>query len=200
MRPKAIQKIIDLFSKFPTIASRTADRFSNYIINLSDSETDELINAIKEVRMKIKSCFFCFSHFEVTKKNNKFCEICSNNLRNKDTLCIVEKEADLRAIEQTKKYKGIYFVLGKNISPLKKENILKTRIKDLLQRIQKNNFKEVIIATNFTADGETTAFYLESKLKDQDIKTTRLAKGLPTGGELEYIDEETILSALEGRK
>ncbi len=205
MFPEPIQKLINSFLKFPTVGSRTATRFAFYLIKLSKKETKELLESIIDLKNKISVCSFCFNIFETN--NEKLCDICRDKSRKKDILCIVEKETDLLSIEQTKTYKGIYFVLGNALSPLTKENLDKIKAKELIDRLKNpdkygfnNPFKEIIIATNFTAQGETTALYLERIIKPLSIKTTRLAKGLPTGSELEYIDEETLSSALEGRK
>ncbi len=199
-RPRPIQELIKIFSKFPTIGPRTADRFSTYIINLSDQEIDDLIRNIEETRDKVKPCKSCFNHFEISSEENDLCNICRNSSRDKNSLCIVEKENDLISIEQTKKYKGLYFILGGTLSPLKKDNIKKIRAQELNQRLKDSSFEEIIIATNFTPEGETTALYLERLIGPYKIKTTRLARGLPTGGELEYIDDETLGSAIESRK
>jgi len=203
----SIQKLADIFSKFPTVGSRTAARFAFYLAKLNKKETKELLEAVIELKNKTATCSFCFNVFEKEKGNGTLCGICSNPARDRQTICIVEKEADLQSIEQTKKYKGLYFVLGGTLSPLRKESVKKIRIKDLVERIKnpkkhglEGPVKEIIIATNFTSQGEVTALYLERTIKSFGIKTTRLARGLPTGSEIEYIDEETISSALEGRK
>ncbi len=207
MHPESIQKLVNIFSKFPTVGSRTATRFAFYLAKLDKKEIKELLEVVVELKNKTKSCSFCFNIFETKENDGAFCEICSNNSRDRETLCIIEKETDLQSIEQTKKYKGLYFTLGGTLSPLRKEGVDKIRAKEIVERIKnpgkygfKNSFKEVIIATNFTSQGETTALYLERLIEPLGVKTTRLAKGLPTGGELEYIDEETLSSALEGRK
>ncbi len=201
MKERAIQKLTEFFSKFPTVGSRTALRFSYYILKLSNQELKELISTIIEARKNVKFCSFCFKSFEGT---SSLCEICSS-VKMKNILCIIEKESDLIAINQTKKYPGLFFILGGTLSPLKKESLKKIRIKELMARIKEpqkygfNSFQEIIIATNFTAEGENTALYLERILKEFKIKITRLARGLSKGGELEYVDEETISSALKNR-
>ncbi len=206
MYSESIQKLIDIFSQFPTVGSRTATRFAFYIAKMKNQETKEMIEAIIELKKSTKLCSFCFNVFE-SKNDSTLCEICLNESRDKNFLCIVEKESDLLAIEQTKKYKGLYFILGGTLSPLRKSSIQKIKAKELIERLKdyqkyniKEKFKEIIIATNFTSQGETTALYLERIIEPFKIKTTRLAKGMPTGSEIEYIDEETISSALEGRK
>jgi len=214
MYPKTIQKLIDLFSQFPTVGPRTASRFVFYLLRKPKEEVDELLRAIHLLKEKVKICPLCFSFFEPSfaeateGKGEKFCGICSNPSRDRTLLCIVEKETDLLSIEKTKKYRGLYFILGGMVSRLKKADIEKLRIKELEERIKSHpEIKEVILALNPTTEGETTALYLERLLKPlnlpvgrQVIKTTRLGRGLPVGGELEYADEETLSSALEGRR
>jgi recombination protein RecR len=167
------------------------------LISQNDQEIEELIQAIKNVK-KIKTCHWCFNRFEGEKE---LCEICSNPSRDKSLICIVEKETDLESIEKIKKYQGFYFILGGTVSMLKKDDINKLRIKELEKRIQNHpEIKEVILALNPTTEGEATSLYLERFLKPLNKKITRLARGLPTGGELEYADEQTLRDALERRR
>ena len=206
MNPKTIQKLIDLFAKFPTIGPRTAARFVFYLLKLPNTEIKDLISSIAELKNKIKICKFCFNSFEspkiILEKNEKeFCEICRNIKRNKTLLCIIEKETDLISIEKTKKYRGLYFILGGLIPSFKKEEIKNLRIDELIKRVKKlEELEEIIIALNSTTHGQATTLYLERLLKPLNKKITRLGQGLPVGGELEYADEETLVSALEGRK
>lgn len=203
--PPSIQKLIDLFSKFPTVGPKTAARFVFHLLRADKKEIDELIYSVSNLKTNIKSCFFCFNSFELTaiSKNNGLCKICSDALRDKSQLCIVEKETDLLAIEKIKKYKGRYFILDRVVSRLKKQGgkEIRVMIEELKKRIKNNSeIKEIIIATNSTTEGEATALYLERELKLFNKKITRLARGLPMGGELEYADNETLKNALEGRK
>ncbi len=197
MYPKAIQKLIDLFSKFPTVGPRTAARFVFYLLKLSKEEVASLVSSISELKNTIKICQFCFMPFQ---SDSELCEICQNPGRDKTLLCVLEKETDLIPIEKTKKYKGRYFILGGTVSTLKKADIEKLRTKELEERVKNSEIKEIIIATNPTTEGEATALYLERVLKPLDKKITRLGRGLPVGAELEYADEETLSSALENRK
>jgi recombination protein RecR len=197
MYPKTIQKLIEIFSKFPTVGQRTATRFVFYLIKRDRKEIEELSRAILDLKEKIKFCKNCFKPFE---GEGEICEICRDKTRDKSLLCIVEKETDLEAIEKTKKYKGIYFVLGGPVSAIKKEELKKLRIKELEERVKDKKIKEIIIATSLTTEGEALALFLERKLKNSVKKITRLGRGLPTGGELEYADEETLSSALESRR
>ena len=198
MHPKSIQKLIELFSKFPTVGPRTASRFVFYLIKLDQEKFDELLSSVADLRKAIKICSFCFNPFEALDDAN-LCPICKDNSRDRTLLCIIEKEIDLISIEKTKKYKGLYFILGGTIN-LKKNDKNIIRIEELKQRIENDNFQEIIIATNPTTEGEATALFIKRELKSLNIKITRLGRGLPMGGELEYADEETLSSAFEGRK
>ena len=214
MLPETIKKLIGIFSKFPTIGGRTAARFSFYLMGLDEKEIEELISAIKNLRQKVRYCKFCFKPFEPTfvktsagEGSGELCEICQNYKSREPILCIVESETDLMAIENPKIYKGLYFVLGGTVSHLKKDDFKKIRINELIERLKNHlgfgldiKFAEIILANNLTTEGESTTLYLEEKLKPLGIKISRLAKGLPSGAELEYTDEETLGAALEGRK
>jgi len=196
--PPSVKKLIDLFSKFPTVGPRTAARFVFYLMKKPKEEIEELLSSISNLKKAVKICSFCFNPFEA---EGELCPICSDTRRDKTLLCLVEKESDLIALEKTKKYNGLYFILGGSVSAFKKEEIKKLRIKELKERIKSYpKIKEIIIATNPTAEGQATALYLERLLKPLNKKISRLARGLPVGGELEYADEETLGSALEGRK
>jgi len=215
MFPPTIQKLIDLFSKFPTVGPRTAARFVFYLMRrpkeelaetpshlaprtaLRCSAIEELIKAISDLK-NVKICRLCFNPHE---EETELCQICSDSRRDKSLLCILANETDLQALEKTKKYNGFYFVLGGTVSTFKRADIEKLRIKELTERIKSHpEIKEIIIATNPTTEGEATALYLERLLKPLNKKITRLGRGLPVGGELEYADEETLSSALESRK
>lgn len=234
MYPYTIQKLINLFSKFPTVGPRTAARFVFYLIKLPKEKIDEFVKSLQDLKNQIKFCFFCFNPFIASEKasierfspeftaglsrtssaqrdEKKLCPICRNNSRDRTMLCVIEKESDLISIEKTKKYEGLYFILGGTISNLKEDDIKKLKIRELEKRIKNPenfglpsaNFKEIIIATNPTTEGEATTLLIERRLKSSplsEIKITRLARGLPKGGELEYADEETLGSAFEGRK
>lgn len=215
MFPPSIQKLIDLFSKFPTVGPRTAARFVFYLLKLPQEKFDELIKSMNDLRSDIKNCIFCYNPFQTDESHNILCPICRDNSRNKNLLCIVEKESDLISIENIKKYKGIYFILDGTVSALRKEDIEKLRVAALEERIKNPEsfglagakFQEIIIAANPTTEGDATALYLERKLKlippkegEQMPKITRLGRGLPVGAELEYADEETLENAFEGRK
>lgn len=207
----SIIKLINIFRNFPTVGPRTAGRFVYYLIKLPKQNIDEIILAINELKNKIKLCEFCFNPFEDPSfaegldgesQKNKFCQICKNQSRNRNILCIVEKETDLTTIENTKKYNGLYFILGGVIATMRKEDISQIRIEQLKKIISENNFTEIIVALNPTPEGKATSVFIESAIKEikSSFKITHLARGIPVGGELEYADEETLESALEGRK
>ena len=153
--------------------------------------------SIQELKTNIKLCSLCFNPFEGEVDQ---CEICLDKSRDTSLLCVIEKESDLEALERIKRYKGLYFILGGTVGSLKKEEIENIRIEELKKRIEKSSIKELILATNSTTEGEATALYIERTLKELNVPMTRLGRGLPIGGELEYADEETLSSALEGRK
>lgn len=204
MYPSPIQKLIEQFSKFPTVGPRTATRFVFYLLCVPKEEIEKLVDSILNLSKEIKLCSFCFKPY--TGPGN-LCEICYSRARDRTKLCIVEKEIDLEAIEKTKKYNGLYFILGGTIPLLKKEP-KKIRIKELIERIKdpavfhlfNASFEEIIIATNPTPEGEATLHYLEKELKILNRKITKLGRGLPIGAELEYADEETLSEALQRRK
>jgi recombination protein RecR len=198
MHSPTIQKLINLFSKFPTIGPRTASRFVFYLLGLTEREIKELTSAILKLKEKVYLCKLCYKSFEPStssgqKAEGELCEICQDPRRDKSLICLVEKETDLISIEKTRKYQGLYFILGG-------EELKKIRTQEFLERVKNPEIKEIIIALNPITEGESFALYLERTLKPLGKKTTRLGRGLPFGGELEYADEETLSSALEGRK
>ena len=198
MKSLSAEKLIKIFSKFPTVGPRTAARFVFYLIQKPKEEIEELINAISELKNKVKTCSSCFNPFE---GEGELCHVCSDPMRDKTLLCIVEKETDLISFEKIKKYKGLYFILGGTVSSLKKTDFEKLRINALEERLKNHpETEEIIIAFNSTTEGEATTLSLERLLKPLNQKITRWGKGLPMGAELEYADDETLGAALEGRK
>lgn len=205
MYPPAIKKLIEIFSRFPTVGPRTATRFAFYLLKTPEKEKKELIEAISRLSEEVKICRFCHKPFS---GQGELCEICSDPSRDRTKICVVEKESDLEAIEKTEKYKGLYYILRKTISTLDKEEVKTLNIEDLKEKIKNPrkfgildaSFKEVILALNPTVAGGVTSQYLEKQLENLGIKVTRLGRGLPTGGEIEYADEETLGEALEGRR
>jgi len=179
MYSEHIEKLIKLFSKFPTVGPKTASRFCFYLIKQNKETIDELITTIQTLQ-KIKICPSCFKTFETE------CEICNDKKRDNSLLCIVEKEIDLEAIEKTKRYKGLYFIFNDNLEKL-------------IERIKKGDTKEAILGLNPTQEGIKKSLFLKRKLEYLPIKITQLGLGLPLGGELEYADEETLDSAFKNR-
>jgi len=195
----SVDRLVNIFRKFPTVGSRTAGRFVYYLVKQPKEKIDELVNAILELKSKIKLCQLCFNPFEL---DGSLCHICQNASRNKNLLCIVEKETDLLSLEGTKKFNGLYFILGGTVATMKKEDMSQLRIDELKKRVRNSSFSEIIIALNPTPEGRTTSVLVEQTIKEitPSVKITHLARGIPIGGELEYADEETLESAIEERK
>ncbi len=189
-----ITKLIETLSGLPGIGSKSAGRLAFHIINMPEEAVEALADSIVSARKKVCRCKEC-----CTLTDNELCPICKSPERDKQTIMVVENSRDLAAYEKTGKYNGVYHVLHGAISPLLNITPADITIKELLVRLQQD-VKEVIIATNSNIEGEATAMYISKILKPAGIKITRIASGVPVGGDLEYIDEVTLLRALEGRK
>ncbi|MFH0987280.1 MAG: recombination mediator RecR, partial [Patescibacteria group bacterium] len=189
---------VKIFSDFPTIGERTAMRFSLYLLGLEGERVEEVCESINSLKKEVKLCSLCFNPFTPF-RNEGVCHVCSDKKR-EEILCIVEKETDLWRMEETKKYQGLYFILGGELDFLKENQAGKIRIEELKKRVENLKPKEIILALNPTREGILTMDFITKTLRPFEIKITRLGRGLPTGGELEYADEETIDKALEGRK
>ena len=189
-----ITKLIETLSGLPGIGSKSAQRLAFHIINMPEEAVETLADSIVSARKKVCRCKEC-----QTLTDNELCPICKSTERDKQTIMIVENSRDLAAYEKTGKYNGVYHVLHGAISPLLNVTPADLTIKELLVRLQQD-VREVIIATNSNIEGEATAMYISKILKPAGIKVTRIASGVPVGGDLEYIDEVTLLRALEGRK
>ncbi len=189
-----LENLIDEFRKLPGIGSKTAQRLAYYVLNLPDEKAFKFSEAIVEAKNKITYCKICqnFSDSEV-------CSVCANNLRDKTVICVVENPKDVVQMEKTNEFKGLYHVLHGAISPMDNIGPEDIRIKELVMRVTGGEVKEVIMATNPNLEGETTAMYISKLLKPFGIKTTRIAHGVPVGGELEYADEVTLAKAILGR-
>lgn len=190
----SIEKLIESFEKLPSIGHKTAARLAFYILNSSEEETNEFINSIKNAKANLKYCSKCYNISDTDP-----CIICSNPKRDENTICVVEDVRDIIAIERTHEYKGVYHVLHGSISPMNGIGPDDIKIKELLARITPET-KEVILATNPRVEGEATAMYISKLLKPLGVKITRIAHGIPIGGDLEYTDEITLSKALEGRR
>jgi len=193
--PRNIESLINTFSKLPGVGPRTAARFVFYLITRPNEELGALANNIAQLKNDITICSICGNFAEKSP-----CQICSDQKRDHDQICIIARPQDLEAIEKTAEYNGLYHILNGTINPLQGIGPNSLRIKELENRLKVHPPAEIILALNPDMEGETTVLYLTKLLKPYNIKLTRLARGLPVGSELEYADEITISSALKGRK
>lgn len=186
--------LAEQFAKLPGIGMKTAQRLAYFVMGMSDEDAQAFADAIINAHNTVKECRICCNLTD-----SGVCPICSDDMRDPSTICVVETPKDITAFERTNEYKGVYHVLHGLISPLDGVTPEQIRIKELLNRIKKGGVKEVIMATNPTVEGEATAMYISKLLKPLGIKVTRLAFGLPIGGTLEFADEVTLFKALENR-
>ncbi|MBW1650397.1 MAG: recombination protein RecR [Deltaproteobacteria bacterium] len=192
--PASLTGLIENFAKLPGVGFKTAERLAMHILKMPYNEASYFSESIIEVKKKIRFCAECFCL-----SDNEICAICANPLRNNSTLCIVEQPADMIVIEKSGAFKGLYHILGGALSPMDGIMPNDIKIKEIIARIDKNKIVEVIIATNTNAEGESTADYIATILKSKKIKISRIASGIPVGGELKYIDQVTIKKALDAR-
>ena len=190
----SIQKLIESFERLPSIGNKTAVRLAFYMLNASNEETDSFIKSIQDAKNNLKLCSKCYNISDTDP-----CEICSNPKRDETKICVVEDVKDVVAIEKIHEFKGLYHVLHGSISPMDGIGPDDIKIKELLARLMEGKVKEVILATNPKVEGEATAMYISKLVKPMGVKATRLAHGIPVGGDLEYTDEFTLGKALEGR-
>ncbi|HPT90591.1 MAG TPA: recombination mediator RecR [Acetivibrio sp.] len=190
-----VARLIEEFEKLPGIGHKTAQRLAFHILNMSQEKAERLANAISEAKLKTKSCSVCGNLTD-----SDVCSLCSSDKRDRSVICVVEDPRDVVAMEKIREFKGLYHVLHGVISPMQGIGPEDIRIKELLDRIGEGDVKEVIIATNPNIEGEATAMYISRLVKPLGIKTTRIAHGIPVGGDLEYADEVTLAKALEGRR
>ena len=191
---KEISNLIAELSDLPSIGSKSAQRLAFHILGMDEEKVNDLANAIVQARKNVRYCKECF-----TLTDDELCPICSNPKRNKNIIMVVEDTRDLAAYEKTGKFEGVYHVLHGAISPMAGIGPGDIKLKELMVRLQQNDVEEVIIATNSSLEGETTAAYISKLIKPTGIKVSRIASGVPVGGNLEYIDEVTLLRALDGR-
>jgi recombination protein RecR len=190
-----IAKLIEELSKLPGVGNKTAQRLAFYILNMSPEDVEKLSASIVDAKRNIRYCKICCN---IT--DSDVCSICSNTKRDGSTICVVEDPKDVVAMEKTREFKGLYHVLNGAISPMEGIGPEEIKIKELLKRVADNEIKEIILATNPNIEGEATAMYISRLLKPARIKVTRIAHGVPVGGDLEYADEVTLMKALEGRR
>ena len=195
MYSPSIEKLIQSFEKLPSIGNKTAARLAFYILNASEEETNDFISSIVNAKKNLKYCSKCYNISDTDP-----CPICSNPKRDQSEICVVEDVRDIVAMEKTHEFRGVYHVLHGSISPMNGIGPDDIKIKELLARLMDGQVKEVILATNPRVEGEATAMYLSKLIKPLGIKVTRIAHGIPVGGDLEYTDEITLTKALEGRR
>lgn len=191
----SIEKLIESFERLPSIGHKTAARLAFHILNSSEQETNEFISSIVNAKKNLKYCSKCFNISDTDP-----CIICGNPKRDSSIICVVEDVRDIIAMEKTHEFKGVYHVLHGSISPMNGIGPDDIKIKELLARLMEGQVKEVILATNPRVEGEATAMYLSKLIKPLGIIVTRIAHGIPVGGDLEYTDEITLTKALEGRR
>ncbi len=193
--PAPVQELIDELGRLPGVGPKSAQRIAFHLLKLTKSDALRLADAISRAKDRVSFCQRCFNIAE-----GDACELCSDDRRDPTLLCVVEEPRDIVAVEKTQEFHGQYHVLQGAISPIEGVGPDQLRIRELLQRIGAENVQEVILCTNPNLEGEATAMYLTRLLKDLDVKVTRIASGLPVGGDLEYADELTLGRALEGRR
>lgn len=189
-----ITKLIEELSALPGIGPKSAQRLAFYIINMPQERVDNLVHTIAEAKKNVRYCKKCY-----TLTDKELCPICASTKRDAKTIMVVENTRDMAAYEKTGRYEGLYHVLHGAISPMLGIGPNDIKLKELMTRLSEEEVQEVIIATNSSLEGETTAMYISKLIKPIGIKVTRIASGVPVGGDLEYIDEVTLLRALEGR-
>jgi len=191
---KPLQNLIRELSRLPGIGGKTAQRLAFHILSMDDREANSLANAITQAKTEMKYCSVCGN---LTDKDP--CDICTDPSRDKTTICVVEQARDVAAMERMKEYKGLYHVLHGAISPMDGIGPEDIKLRELIIRLQQSDVQEVILATNPTIEGEATAMYTARLIKPAGIKVSRIAHGIPVGGDLEYTDEITLSKAMEGR-
>jgi recombination protein RecR len=190
-----VARLIEAFGRLPTIGPKTAQRLTFYLLRNPNNLTTELANALIDLRDKTILCSTCFNLADVDP-----CHICRNANRDRSVICVVEEPLDILAIERTAEYRGLYHVLHGAISPMERVSAEDLKIRELVDRIRAGGVSELILATNPNMEGDATAMFITRQLAGLDVRITRLARGLPIGGDLEYADQITLTRALEGRR
>jgi recombination protein RecR len=193
--PRSVQRLIDEFARLPGIGPKSASRLTFYLLRATDNQALDLSSALHELKERTRLCSVCFNITE-----DDPCPICDDDARDAGLLCVVEEPLDVLAIERSRAYSGRYHVLHGAISPVEGIGPEDLRAAELVTRVAAGGFREIILATNPTLEGESTALYLQRRLVDHKVRLTRLARGLPVGGDLEYTDEITLGRAFEGRQ
>ncbi len=190
-----VKKLAEEFQKLPGVGRKTAERLVYALLKNKDQQAAQLARALMDLVEKVKLCSQCGAITEVDP-----CDICTSEKRDKATICVVEQPLDIALLERTGGYAGLYHVLGGTLSPLDGVGPESLRIEQLIKRVKEGKVKEVIVATNPTVDGEATALYLSRVLRPLGLKATRIARGVPVGSDLEYVDEITLVKSIEGRR
>lgn len=190
----ALEKLIEQFQKIPSIGRKTAQRMAFHVLDLTDDQAKEFADAIIDAHTKIHHCALCHNLTE-----NELCPVCASPNRDKTTVCVMEEPRDVLALEKTREFNGVYHVLHGVISPMNNIGPDQLTIKSLVERAVSGEIKEVIMATNPTIEGDTTAMYISKLIKPFGVKVTRLAYGIPVGADIEYADDVTLMRALSGR-
>jgi recombination protein RecR len=200
--PAPLARLVQELSRLPGIGEKSAARLAFHLLKTSKDDVLRLAESVGRLRQEMGLCRLCFGFSEVTAENQDgaLCGVCRNSKRESDIICVVEEPADMIAVEKSQEYRGLYHVLQGTISPLDGVGPDALRIKELVERLRDNTVKEVIVATNPTMNGEATALYLSKVIKPLGVCVTRIARGLPMGGDLEYTDAVTLGKALEGRR
>ena len=193
--PETVDRLINEFARLPGIGPKSASRLTFYLLRASGDQALDLAEALQDLKERTRFCSVCYN---ITEQDP--CLICQDDTRDAHVLCVVEEPLDVLAIERSRAFNGRYHVLHGAISPVEGIGPEDLRVEELIKRVQDGAFSEIILATNPTLEGESTALYLQRRLADSDIRLTRLARGLPVGGDLEYTDEITLVRALEGRE
>jgi recombination protein RecR len=190
-----VARLIEQFARLPGIGPKTAQRLTYYLLRMPEQVSLDLSDAVKQMKQSVRFCSICLN---IT--DTEVCAICRAESRDRTTICVVEEPLDVLALERTRGFKGVYHVLHGALSPMEGISADDLKIKELLSRIEADQVQEVILATNPNVEGETTAMYLTRLLRPLGVRVTRIARGLPVGGDLEYADEVTLAQALEGRR
>lgn len=193
--PEPIARLIEAFQKLPGVGPKTAQRLSFFVLSLPREEVEGMARALVNAREKTRYCTVCGNYSEA-----EICSVCGDPRRNRTLVCVVQEARDVLAMERMREYKGLYHVLGGAISPIDGIGPDQLRLKELLIRAAEENVQEIILATNPNVEGEATALYLARILKPLGVRVTRIAHGLPVGGDLEYADEVTLFRAMDGRR
>lgn len=192
---RSLKNLIAEFGKLPGIGNKTAERLGFYILNVSHSDAMNLADAIAEVKNNVKRCKMCFNIAD-----EELCDICSNPRRDHSTICVVEQTKDLISLEKTATYQGLYHVLMGRLAPLENQHLETTTIKELIQRSKNEEVKEIILATNPNIEGDATALYIREQLESFPVKISKIARGIPTGGSIEFANQAMLTDALSGRQ